>query len=160
MTQLKGSEDIYRQLVDESEESWILGLLAFAVIEEQRIEWMKHHADNNGGSIPGADEVAKWYEQQPPSILLKAKGTAENALKAYADEVLEILIEDARQEIEQSLILTEIRETRKFWPQFGVNLAGGFISALLFAVLLTAFALLVFNDTSPVEIAKSIASGE
>lgn len=50
----------------------------------------------------------------------------------------------------------EIKDLRRFWPQFGVNLAGGFFSALLFALFLMVFAFFVLNDTSPVEIAKDL----
>lgn len=42
------SDDIYRELVEDSDESWLYGLVAYAVVEEQRIEWAKHPAANNG----------------------------------------------------------------------------------------------------------------
>ena len=35
MAKYSGSEDIYRELVDDSEENWLYGLVAFAIIEEQ-----------------------------------------------------------------------------------------------------------------------------
>ena len=59
-------------------------------------------------------------------------------------------------EIEESIIVTEIRKLRDFWPQFGVNLAGGFVASILFAILLTIVAFLVFNDTSPTNIGKHL----
>jgi hypothetical protein len=34
MARVAGSEDVYRRMVGESEESWLLGLLAFAIVEE------------------------------------------------------------------------------------------------------------------------------
>ena len=153
MPPYSGSEEIYRELVEESEESWLYGLTAFAIIEEQRIEWMRHFEQTHG-ELPGPDKVRDWYEQQPPSVLLRAKGMAEGALQAYSEEVNELLIEDQRREIEQGIVVDEIKELKRFWPQFGVNLAGGFASALLFAALLVLVTFFVLSDTSPVEIAK------
>ena len=153
MPPYSGSEEIYRELVEESEESWLYGLTAFAIIEEQRIEWMRHFEQTHG-ELPGPDKVRDWYEQQPPSVLLRAKGMAEGALQAYSEEVNELLIEDQRREIEQGVVVGEIKDLKRFWPQFGVNLAGGFVSALLFAALLVLVTFFVLSDTSPVEIAK------
>ena len=44
-----GCEDIYDELVGNESTSWLLGLVAFAVVEEQKIEWIKHWTKNNGG---------------------------------------------------------------------------------------------------------------
>ena len=52
--------------------------------------------------------------------------------------------------------MAEIRELRSFWPQFGVNFAGGFASALLLAALITVVAFLVFNDASLVKIGEEL----
>ena len=155
MPKFSGPEEIYKKLVQDSEESWIYGLVAFAVIEEQRIEWMKHQESNNG-SLPTADEIKSWYEHQPESVLLKAKGTAENALKVYSDEVVDIVLEEQHKEIEEGIIVNEIRDLKAFWPQFGVNLAGGFVSALLFALFLAIMAFFVIYDTSPVQIGTEL----
>lgn len=48
MPKYSGSADIYRELVEDSKENWLYGLVAFAIVEEQRIEWMKHHEVQNG----------------------------------------------------------------------------------------------------------------
>ena len=152
-----GPEDIYRQLVDESEDSWIFGLLAFAIVEEEKTEWMKHHVQHAGRS-PTAEEIASWYQQQPPSVLLRAKGTAENALQLYSGDVLEEYNNENRKRVEEGLVVSEIRDLKRFWPQFGVNLAGGFISSVLFALLLIAIAVILFNDTSPVAIGQQMSN--
>lgn len=155
MAKYTGSADVYRELVEDSPENWLYGLVAFAVVEEQRIEWMKHFEGQNG-NMPREDEIKKWYEQQPASVLLRAKGIAENALQNYATEVLEVANGDIRTEIEEGIIVSEIKKLGSFWPQFGVNLAGGFASALIFAAFLIIMAFFVLNDTSPVEIGKII----
>jgi len=155
MPEYKGPEDIYRELVEESDENWLYGLVAFAVIEEQRIEWMKHMQENTG-RLPTPEQVSEWYQQQPPNCLLRAKGTAENALQLYSNEVIETAIEDHKKEIEESYIVNEIRELKSFWPQFGVNLAGGFAATVLFAALLSITAFIAFNDSSPIQMVRDI----
>ena len=158
MSKYSGSEDIYKELVDDSDENWLYGLVAFAVIEEQRIEWMKHYAESHG-EMPDAAKVKDWYQQQPQSSLLRAKGTAESALQAYSSEVLDIALEDQRKSVEESVIVGEIKELRKFWPQFGVSLSGGLAGAILFAAFLAIVAFFVFNDVSPVQIAQQLDNG-
>jgi hypothetical protein len=151
MTRYCGSQDIYSELVEKSEQNWLLGLVAFAIVEEQRIEWMRHYELTNSRP-PSDDEIRAWYHQQPSSVLLRAKGTAENALLAYSEEVLAEVYEQQQREVRESVIVAEIRELKKFWPQFGVNLAGGFASSLLFAAVLTLLAFIVFSDASPIAI--------
>lgn len=154
MPEYSGPEDIYKELVEDSDENWLLGLLAFAVVEEQKIEWVKHFQENCG-SPPTPQQITEWYQQQPQSILLRAKGTAENALQVFSSEVTDTFAEDYKKEIEQSHVVAEIRELKRFWPQFGVNLAGGFAASFIFAVVLAGFAFVAFNDSSPVQMLKS-----
>ena len=153
MAQVTGSEDVYRRMVEDSEESWLLGLMAFAIVEEQRIEWMKHFAKHNGQS-PNEVEVRNWYEQQPEGVLRRAKGEAENALQLFADEVLQEVLEFERQRVAEGVIVNEIRLVRRFWPQFGISAAGGFVSALVFAAVLAILAFVVWQDPSPVQIGR------
>lgn len=77
-----GSVDVYRELVEDSQESWLLGLVAFAIVEEQRIEWMRHHQERTGG-VPTAEHIQSWYEQQPSGTLLRAKGDAEKRAPGF-----------------------------------------------------------------------------
>ncbi|MGV2929519.1 hypothetical protein ACE3G8_00350 [Vreelandella venusta] len=155
MPEYNGPEDIYRELVEESDENWLYGLVAFAVIEEQRIEWMKHMQENMGHA-PSPEQISNWYQQQPPNCLLRAKGTAENALQTYSSEVIEVALDDYKNEIEESYIVNEIRGLKNFWPQFGVNLAGGLAATILFAALLSITAFVVFNDSSPVQMVRDV----
>lgn len=157
MLKYSGPEDCYRELVEDSDDNWLYGLVAFAVVEEQRIEWMRHVSDQHGAP-PTPEEIRKWYEQQPQGVLLRAKGIAENALEAYSSEVVDTFVEEKTRELEEGIIVNEIRESRRFWPQFGVNLAGGFASALIFAGFLIVLAFLVFNDKSPVDLGKELST--
>ncbi|MEW5818068.1 MAG: hypothetical protein AB1798_22085, partial [Spirochaetota bacterium] len=98
MDKFTGPEDIYDELVENSEESWILGLVAFAVVEEQLIEWMKHQTKHTG-KTPTADEIKSWYQQQPKSVLLRARDTAEARLKDYSTVIVEVVLDETRKEI-------------------------------------------------------------
>ena len=155
MAKYSGPGDIYKELVEDSEESWLHGLVAFAVVEEQRIEWMRHQKRLNGVD-PASREIQAWYEQQPEGVLLRAKGTAEHVLMTYSEEVYESALADQIEQFRDGQIVAEIRQSRAFWPQFGVNVAGGFAGALLLAVILALFAFVVVFDTSPAEIGSGL----
>lgn len=155
MSNLNGPEDTYKQLVEQSDKSWLLGLLAFATIEEQRIEWMRHYEAQNG-KLPSDQLVHDWYRQQPSGVLLRASGAAESALQLYAQEVASTLEEDYRQEIQESALIEEIRSHSKFWPQFGANVAAGLLSTFIFSVLLVLLAVIVLSDPSPVAMIRQL----
>lgn len=153
MSTLSGPEDAYKLLVEQSQDNWLYGLVAFAVLEEQRIEWMRH-IESKSGSLPSAQQIRDWYQQQPGSVLLRVRGTAENALKVYAEEIAATIEEDYRKDILNDVIVSEIRSSTKFWPQFGANVAAGIVSTLLFSLLLVLLALIVLRDPSPVAMVK------
>lgn len=153
MSDMFGPEDTYKLLVEQSEDNWLYGLVAFAVLEEQRIEWMRH-MESKTSSLPTSQQIREWYEQQPKSALLRARGTAENALKVYAEEVAATIEEDYKKEILDDVVVREIRANNKFWPQFGANVAAGLVSTLVFSLLLVLLAFLVFQDPSPVAMVK------
>ncbi len=155
MTEYSGPEDIYKELVEDSSDNWLYGLVAFAVIEEQKIEWMRH-CEKNTGDLPSAAEINDWYKQQSRNVLLRAKGTAENALQVYSSEVVDLALEEKRKEIEEGIIVREIRESRKFLRQFRVNFSGGFASTFVFTTLIIIFAFFALNDTSGTQLAAQL----
>ena len=110
--------------------------------------------DEASGLLPSTGQVQVWYQNQPPGALLRARGTAENALLAYSQEVSAAVEAELREEVENGIIVAEIRESKRFWPQFGMNVVGGLASGILFAAILAIFTFLVHNDTSPVDIVK------
>ena len=159
MARYLGPEDVYRELVEESEEHWLSGLVAFATFEEKKFEWMKHYEEQHNKQ-PSPAQIREWYEQQPEGELLRAKAVAEGVLQAYSAEVVEDIEVDLRREIEEATIVREIRQYSSFWPQFCVNLVGGLASAVLFTGFLVLIAFFVLNDTSPTEIAKTFKANQ
>ncbi|WP_109314310.1 hypothetical protein [Pseudovibrio ascidiaceicola] len=150
---ISNSKDVYKHLVEDSDVSWLLGLLAFAVIEERRIEWMAHQEQRNGEAVT-EDEIRGWYEQQPENNLFRAKAEAENALQIYAQELEEEILDAERANIEEEMIINEVRSIRRPLADFGLSVAAGFVSAFIFAVLLTALAIIIYWDASPVDVGR------
>lgn len=155
MPKISNSEDVYWALVENTDESWIFGLVSFAIIEEQRIEWMKHYEENNGNK-PDALLIKQWYEQQPDGTLLRAKGSAENALGLYANEVHQEIIEIELIDIFKDAIVNEIRLGQRFLPLFGINILAGLFSTLIFAILITIGYFLITTDASLTKIGKEV----
>lgn len=155
MPRISNSEVVYHELVEESEENWLSGLVAFAIIEEQRIEWMRH-IEKYESRIPSIDDIRHWYEQLPDGALLRAKGDAENTLTVYADEVLQAVLETERREVADGVIVNEIRLARRFLPQYGITVAGGVTSAIIFALVLVGLAFFVLFESSPINLGKDL----
>lgn len=141
--------------MEDSPDDGLVDLIAFALVEVQRIEWIKHSEAQNGTS-PSEVEIQHWYRQQPPGVLDRAKVSAENALKGMYHEFIEDTIEEIVDDVEEGIIVGEIRNLRRFWPQFGVNVAGGFAAALLFAALLAILAFVILGDASPGEVGEQL----
>jgi len=155
MPKYSGPDDIYRELVDESDENWLLGLLAFAVIEEQRIEWAKHRFETSGSSPTTAD-VQAWYESQPQSTIVKAKAEAEAALRTYGAQAVEEFDDTYRQEIAQGIVIAEIQKLGRWVPQLGMNVLGGVIGSIVFTALLIIIAFFVLHEPSTNDIAHKL----
>lgn len=155
MDTLSNSEDAYKALVDKDPGHWLLGLLAFAVLEEQRIEWMRH-VETRSGRFPTTEQVCNWYEQRPVSALDRARNTAENVLNGYAEDLSRSIDEGYRTSIRDGVVVAEIRSTNRFWPNFLANVAAGVVSAVLFSVLLVLIVLVAIRDPSPVGLIRQI----
>lgn len=121
MEPLSNSNDVYNHLVENSKADWVSNLLAFSIVEEQRIEWMKHQK-NSSGSLPTEEEIRKWYTQQPEGVLIKAKAEAANALDNFYREALDTALDRERDEIRNSLVITQINKLGNFWTRFWQNI--------------------------------------
>ncbi|RBB02038.1 hypothetical protein BRM50_19420, partial [Xanthomonas oryzae pv. oryzae] len=155
MPKYSGPDDIYRELVDESDENWLLGLLAFAVIEQQRIDWAKHRLETSGSS-PTAADVQAWYESQPQSAIVRAKAEAEAALSTYGAQAVEEFDDAYRKEIAQGIVVAEIQKLGRWGPQLGMNVLGGVIGSIVFTALLIIIAFFVLHEPSTNDIAQKI----
>ncbi len=158
MEKYSGPEDIYEELVENSpdDQEPLLGLVAFAVVEEYKIEWMKHKQKNTG-QLPSTEDIENWYKELPPRVLLRAQETVEAKLRTFSEKEIEIYREQWQEQIEKDIVVGEIRSIKwKFWPQFGVSIAGGFAGTLIFAAFLAIVAFFVFNNFSAVDIGAKL----
>lgn len=155
MAKYSSPDDVYRKLVDESQDNWLLGLLAFAIVEQQRIEWAKHRVEI-GGPPPTTADVTAWYESQPDSTLIRAKAEAETALETFGQEAVEQFDDAYRKEIATGIVINEIQKLGKWWPQLGMNVVGGLIGSLVFTALLIVVAFFVLNEPSTNDIAQKL----
>lgn len=155
MERLTGSEDVYRRLVGSTEERWLYGLVSFALVEERRIEWMRHR-ENHDGAPPEEAEIRRWYEQQTENDLMRAEEQAEAALTIYADEILNDILKAETQKAIDRSILGEIERAGRWWRQLAINTVAGVAAAFIFALILVGVTRIVFTDPSPVGIMKEI----
>lgn len=155
MPKYSSPDDVYAALVERSDENWLLGLLAFAIVEERRVEWAIHLRDTTG-KFPSELEIIAWYEAQPESALIRARGDAESALRAYAEDVIVEYELSHKEQVEQGVVVQEVKRLGRFWPQFGVNVVGGFVGSLMFAAFLVVIAFLIINDASTNDIASHL----
>lgn len=60
------------------------------------------------------------------------------------------------EKVAESALVSEIRSIRRFWPQFGVSVAGGMASAFAFAAMLAVLAFIVWQDPSPIDMGRDM----
>ena len=155
MDNYSGPEDTYKELVDDKDSDWLFGLVAFAVVEEKKIEWIRHQTEHNGGE-PTDEDIRNWYKQLPSGELLRARDTAQARLTDFGKDTINTFLEDYEEEIKEEAIVKEIRSATKFGTQFGINVLGGLASALLFAAILVLLAFVLLNDASPLDIGEKL----
>lgn len=148
---LSGSEDVYRICVTDSETSWETGLMAFALLEERRMEWMVHHEEHNT-SPPTVEEIKGWYAQIPFNDLLRLNSQAQDVLSVSAEDFLREILATERQKTIDDVIVREIKVAARFWRQALVGIVGNFF----FALLLVAFWFIFISDASPVNLGRQI----
>jgi hypothetical protein len=150
-----GPDDVYQTLVETAEDNWLLGLLAFAVVEQQRIDWVKHRVKATG-IAPNADDIQAWYESQPESTLVRAKAEAEAALRNYGIQAVEEFDDAYRKEIAQGIVVAEIQRLGRWGPQFGISVAAGVVSSIVFSAILIFLAFFVLHGPSTNDIATKL----
>ena len=150
MPQIHDSKDVHRILIEEADHAWLLGLVAFALFEDRRFDWMKHFQEYNQRQ-PNSDEIKSWYQQQSQRVIEDVIADAETALSNYGDDILQETVDDIKKETERGVIVSEIRNLKNGWADFGLNVAGGVAGAFLFAALLVILVAIIYYDPSPVK---------
>lgn len=155
MPKFSGPDDVYHALVDQAGESWLIGLLTFAMLEERRIEWSRHRFETVGAT-PTPAETLVWYESQPPGALGRAREEADAALNQYVLHAVAEFDEKYRREIADGTVVAEVRKLGRWAPQLGMNVLGGVIGSIVFTALLMIVAAFVLNEPSPNDMVKAL----
>ncbi|MDA0231379.1 MAG: hypothetical protein O3B21_14490 [Proteobacteria bacterium] len=87
------SQDTHRQLVTEPVYSWTLGLMAYAIVEDQKYEWIAHLKKTEDRE-PTPAEIENWFRSRTPESFTRAVADAEHALQLVADDALARIIHD------------------------------------------------------------------
>ena len=90
-----------------------------------------------------------WIAQLPESRLRRIRDEALESFGLAAREFLKPEIERQRKEAVEQSILAEIRRSTSGYRSFGLNVAAGLVSALIFAALALGFYYYVKADPSP-----------
>jgi len=150
-----GPEDVYCAAVDAAGSVWVKSLLAFALVEQQRLEWA-HHRLATTGQRAGPLDLVRWYEEQPPSVITRALDGAQAALDDYSTHSMDVFDDAYRRQVADDVVVGEIRKLSRLAPQVGISVLGGLIGSVTFTAFLIVFSWFVLNEPSPNVISKSL----
>jgi len=147
------ADDVYQETSAAAAPNWLLGLLAFALFEEQRLEWMRHRREI-ANAAPSSEEIQAWYESQPQGAVARALVSAEMLLGGYGTHSAEVFGEDHRRQIADGVVVAEIRRLGRWGPQLGLNVMGGLIGSMVFTALLVLLGTFLLNGPSAEDFAR------
>jgi hypothetical protein len=148
VTPLTSSDDAFRYFrdrrgVDTDGDTDAIALFAFALVEQDRIDWVEHfRTDHDAG--PTTEQVVEWYRGKPESYFRDKERTAEVWYASFARWYL-------RDEIsaeQQKAIHAVVGDLGKFWPTFWNGNLTGITSNIFFAILVVAFVYIITTDFS------------
>ena len=122
LDEIKSSLDVHKMLVTDAEHSWTLGLMAYAIVEDQKHEWISHITMLNDRE-PTHTEIEEWFRQRTPESFHRALADAENTLQLVADDALKEIIEIERREVLEQAVIQSIESHSGGWRQFGKGLS-------------------------------------
>ncbi|MBT3628474.1 MAG: hypothetical protein HOM52_06420 [Rhodospirillaceae bacterium] len=146
-------QDAHRQLVTEAEHSWTLGLMAYAIVEDQKYEWIAHLKETEGRE-PTTTEIENWFRSRTPESFTRVVADAEHALQLVADDALEEIIGDERRGAFESGIVEAVNGMTGSWRQFGIGIGASLVGAILFAILILVVAFIAIDNRSIVDLVK------
>lgn len=150
-----GPEDVYNAAVQAAGGVWVKSLLAFALVEQQRLEWA-HHRLVTTGQRAGPLGLVRWYEEQPPSVIARALNGAQAALDDYNANSMDFFDDAYRRQVADDVVVGEVRKLGRLAPQVGISVLGGLIGSVTFTAFLIVFSWFVLNEPSANVISKSL----
>ena len=145
---IKSSEDVFSFFkekfgLDGDGDMHAVGLFAFSLVEKDRMEWMAHSREINGGE-PTEHQISEWYKSKPASYFEEIGKSAYRWFYAFA----RILLADEIEDIKKLAIKDTIGDVGKFWPNFWVGNLVGLTSNLVFTLLVVMFVIFITSDFS------------
>jgi hypothetical protein len=132
-----------------------IALFAFALVENDRLDWVDHYRANHNNVDPSPDQVAEWYRGKPESYFRDKERYAESWYATFARGLLRDEIEAGK----QNAIRDALGDLRRFWPGFWTGNLVGLTSNLIFTLVVVMFVAVITTDFSFIAGAKGLFSG-
>ena len=157
MNPLSSSDEVLRHYrdsrgLDADGDPDAIALFAFALVENDRIDWVDHYRTNNDDRDPSSDQVAEWYRGKPESYFRDKERYAEEWYAAFARGLLRDEIEAGK----QNAVRDALGDLRRFWPGFWSGNLVGLTSNVVFTLLVVMFVAFITTDFSFIAWAKGI----
>jgi hypothetical protein len=138
--------------VDADGDTDAIALFAYALVEQDRVDWVAHYIANHDNIAPTPDQTVEWYRGKPESYFLDRERTAENWYAEFARWYLREEIDDQK----QAAINTAVGNLGRFWPAFWNGNLVGVTSNIIFTVLVVLFVATITTDFSFIAWAKGL----
>lgn len=150
---------MYSQIVND--ENDIVGLIAYALYKQHKIEFFKEVRKANGGSEPTEDEIQAFIRSSSTSSQIKkyraeANGILSDVVISVAQEQINQAESEMLHDYEEKISQSVKKETPGKWKTIWLNVAG----TALFSVILTLiFIIGNFSERSTRQIADQMVEG-
>lgn len=171
------SDDVFQFLVEQrgvdgDGETDLIALFAYALVEQDRIQWASHRRDQ-GQAIVDTKDVEQWFSDKPEAYfqdkLRRGEEWFTNFARAYLRDEVEADRERAVQQAVGALrsdiinardkVVNRIdsRTRSKGWS---VNIASGLISNFIFAIVIAVLFFTTINKLTFADVVGDIAKGK
>jgi hypothetical protein len=129
-----------------------IALFAYAIVEQDRIDWIEHFKNAHEGRMPSAEQAREWFEAKPESYFREKEDRAEAWYAGFARWYLRDEIEEGKNEA----IRISIGNLARFWPSFWSGNLIGLTSNIVFTALVVLFVAAITTDFSFIAWAKGL----
>jgi len=135
------ADEVFDELVNQADTKRLLGLVAYALVEDRRIDSKKHQHQTTGK----IEDSEAWYSRLSEAELQRVKTEARIELQDYFFDGINEWDADREQEIKDSLLYIQIQEIKDS-TTFIKSLAASFWATVLFSGLVFILILLAADQ--------------
>jgi hypothetical protein len=161
----KSDREVYQYFADNELTLQEVDYLAYASFAVAKFDWFDKFIDTHGRE-PTQDEINAWISELPDSRLDEIHDTARRVFRSAAREYMAEQMKAAEKRAVDTSILAEIvrhnkqttdyvRSKMSFWRNLFPNIGIGFVSSVIFAVVIILASLIFTRDPSPIALYKS-----